>query len=146
MRSNRRRFLRGVGLAAIGAAAVATKPSFGQDATARAKPRGIAMTVGLNRLDPEHYPGARPLRGCINDSMAIFEISRLQKFACYKPLLDEKATAASVLEGIRNAARELKAGDLFLIQVLRARRPGPRPQRRRSRRAGRDLVPVRPQC
>ena len=57
--------------------------------------------------------------------MAIFEIPRLQKFACYKPqglsfcpffLLDEKATAASVLEGIRNAARELKAGDLFLIQ------------------------------
>ena len=58
MRSNRRRFLRGVGLAAIGAAAVATKPSFGQGTTARAKPRGIAMTVGLNRLDPDHYPGA----------------------------------------------------------------------------------------
>jgi hypothetical protein len=72
------------------------------------------MTVGLNRLDPDHYPDARPLRGCINDSLAIFEISRLQKFTCYKPLLDEKATAASVLEGVRNAARELKAGDLFL--------------------------------
>ncbi|MBV8076028.1 MAG: caspase family protein [Planctomycetaceae bacterium] len=116
MRSNRRRFLRGVGLAALGAASVATKPAFAQGATARAKPRGIAMTVGLNRLDPDHYPGALPLRGCINDSIAIFELCRLQKFTCYKPLLNENATAASVLEGIRNAARELKAGDLFLIQ------------------------------
>src|SRR5512135_1946269 len=116
MRSHRRRFLQRVGLATVGAAAVANQPAFGQGATARAQPRGLAMTVGLNRLDPEHYPGAPPLRGCLNDSRAIFELSRLQKFSCYKPLLDEKATAASVLEGIRNAARELKAGDLFLIQ------------------------------
>ena len=46
----------------------------------RANHRGIAMTIGLNRVDSNTYPGAPPLRGCVNDAKDIYDIARLQGF------------------------------------------------------------------
>jgi hypothetical protein len=116
MRNNRRRFLKGAGLAAVMANAAAAGLATGQTTSTGVKRRGIAMTIGLNHVDLQHYPGAPPLRGCINDAKAINEIARLQRFECERPLVDQQATASAVIAGIRDAARELKSGDIFLIQ------------------------------
>ena len=113
MRSTRRHF---VGRAGLAAACVTTCPALGAGLQASTERRGIAMTIGLNRVGPHYGGGAPPLRGCVNDARDIHTIARLQKFECMAPLLDEQATSSAVMQGIRQAAKELKSGDIFLIQ------------------------------
>ena len=115
MKFARRGFLRGTGLAALVASGFLTNPGLAR-ATARAKARGIAMTIGLNRISPSAYPDAPELRGCINDAKAINEIARFAGFECAEPLLNEHATAKAVIDGIQKAAEDLKSGDILLIQ------------------------------
>ncbi len=112
---DRRRFLKGTGLAALGASGAVSNLGFAK-AAARANHRGIAMTIGLNRVSPSTYPGAPPLRGCVNDAKAINEIARMMGFESEEPLLNEQATAKAVIAGIQQAAKGLKSGDIFLIQ------------------------------
>jgi hypothetical protein len=111
MRRSRRYFLKSAGLTP--AAALGLRHVFGQSQDA--KKRGIALTIGLNRVSTDHYGSAMPLRGCVNDARDIFAIARGQQFECFEPLLDDKATRAEVITSIRQAANELQPGDLFLL-------------------------------
>ena len=77
--------------------------------------RGIAMTIGLNRVDRRHYGDAMTLRGCVNDANDMFAIARGERFECFEPLLDEKATRAEVSSNIEKAAEKLKPGDIFFV-------------------------------
>ena len=56
MRIARRGFLKGTGLAALGASGAVSNLGFAR-AAERANRRGIAMTIGLNRVSPSTYPG-----------------------------------------------------------------------------------------
>jgi hypothetical protein len=116
MKFARRGFLKRSGLAALGASGFPANLGFAKSA-AKANQRGIAMTIGLNRISPSAYPGAPELRGCLNDATAINEIARFAGFECAEPLLNEQATAKAIIDGIQKAARDLKSGDIFLIQV-----------------------------
>ena len=114
MRQSRRRFLTA---GAMGAAAAATclTPVFGQTPKDEKRRRGIALTIGLNRVDPKHYGADMALRGCVNDANDMFAIARDRKFECFEPLLDDKATCAEVASSIERAARELHSGDMFFL-------------------------------
>lgn len=114
MRSDRRRFLWDASLSVLGAGLVGSPAARGQDSGRR--PRGIAMTIGLNKIDKSHYGTDGALRGCVNDAQDINNIARLQKFECRPPLLNEQATRAAVTDGIGQAAKVLKKGDIFLLQ------------------------------
>lgn len=78
-------------------------------------PRGIALTIGLNRVDPVHYGDTMTLRGCVNDANDMFAITQGKRFECFEPLLDEKATRAEVSSTIKKAADELTSGDIFFV-------------------------------
>ena len=56
MRMGRRGFLGGTGLATLGAGGILANPA--PRAAARAGQRGIAMTIGLNRVSRVHIPAA----------------------------------------------------------------------------------------
>jgi len=76
---------------------------------------GVSLHIGLNSVDPAHYAGwSGPLNACEADAN---DLAALSKKAGIKPtvLLTKKGTRASVLAGIRAAAKRLKRGDFFLL-------------------------------
>lgn len=86
---------------------------------------GISLHIGVNILDPAGYPldppdedwpdgWDGPLHGCHTDAEAMYAIAKKQGFDA-RMLLSEDATAANVIAEIRKAAKQLKAGDTFLI-------------------------------
>jgi peptidoglycan hydrolase-like protein with peptidoglycan-binding domain len=79
--------------------------------------KGLSLHIGLNRVDPNAYPGIRVpvLRGCINDANDMRELARAQGFQTSPPLLDNAATSAAVSAAITNAANTLAPGDLFFL-------------------------------
>lgn len=114
MPASRRTFLKAAGLGAVAlSTGSACRQVEGEAAPREAK--GIAVTIGLNVVDPQHYGGAAPLRGCVNDANDISEIAADQGFDCKEPLLDAKATRKAVTAVIAGAANSLKAGDIFLL-------------------------------
>ena len=113
MRRARRQFLKAAALATM-AAGSNVCGVFGQEPAGR-KRRGIALTIGLNRVDSGHYGSPMPLRGCVNDARDLFAIARQRGFQCFDALTDDKATRAEVIGNIRTAAKELKSGDLFVL-------------------------------
>lgn len=77
--------------------------------------RGIGVAIGLNGVDPAHYSGwAGPLSGCEGDAEAIAQLGRSRGFDMAK-LLTPAATRAAVIAALDRGARELVAGDTFLI-------------------------------
>jgi hypothetical protein len=77
--------------------------------------RGIGVTIGLNAVDPAHYGGwAGPLRNCEADAAAIAQIGRSRGFEM-STLLTPAATRAAVISALERGARELAAGDMFLL-------------------------------
>ena len=79
------------------------------------KAMALSLHIGLNEVDPGHYEGWRgELTACEFDAkdMAALAASRGIKASV---LLTRKATRAAALKGIRQAAKALKAGDLFLL-------------------------------
>ena len=113
MATNRRDFLKA---ASLGAVALSAGSGFSQLASGAAPvAKGIAVTIGLNEVDPDHYGGPMRLRGCVNDANDISEIAADQGFDCKDPLLDAKATRTAVIAAIEGAANSLEAGDIFLL-------------------------------
>jgi hypothetical protein len=110
MELNRRCFLGSVGLASA-ATVMQAKTLFADDR----KRRGIALAIGLNRVDPDHYGDVAILRGCVNDANDVFKIARSQQFECFEPLLDADATRGNVISSIKKAATKLNSGDIFLL-------------------------------
>jgi hypothetical protein len=82
--------------------------------------KGLALNIGLNRVDPTHYQDAdgKPwdgaLSGCENDANDMRVLAQAQGMDG-PLLLNEAATSAAVTEAIRDAARRLQPGDLFFL-------------------------------
>ena len=84
-------------------------------AAASTRPKGISLHIGLNSVSADAYGGwDGPLAACefdANDMAAIAKAKGLKPAV----LLTKKATRASVLAGMRGAAKALKTGDLFFM-------------------------------
>lgn len=77
--------------------------------------KGLALTIGLNAVDPRHYAGwSGRLRACQADAHDMADIARSRKFTV-KRLLTRSATRRAVLAGIARAAASLRSGDFFLL-------------------------------
>jgi hypothetical protein len=84
-------------------------------AAAASQPRALSLHIGLNAVSGAAYEGWEgPLAACEFDAndMAALAQSKGMKASV---LLTRKATRAAVLAGMRSAAQELKAGDLFFL-------------------------------
>ncbi|MEZ0266309.1 MAG: caspase family protein, partial [Phycisphaerae bacterium] len=77
--------------------------------------QAIALCIGLNAVDPQHYAGwAGTLLGCEPDANDMTVIANGRGFATTK-LLTKAATRDAVLKQIRQAAGQLKNGGIFMI-------------------------------
>src|SRR6476661_504541 len=78
-------------------------------------PQGLALTIGLNSVDPAHYGGwSGELRACEADAEDMAEIAKSRLFTV-KTLLTASATRAKVISEITQAASALKSGDIFVL-------------------------------
>ena len=84
-------------------------------ATAAAKPKGLALNIGLNGVSAAAYGGwDGPLAACefdANDMAAVAKSKGMKATV----LLTKKATRANALAGMRDAAKACKSGDFFLL-------------------------------
>jgi hypothetical protein len=77
--------------------------------------KGLALTIGLNAVDPRHYEGwSGELNACEADADDIKNVARSQKFKV-QTLLTKQATRSGVLGSIARATKVLKAGDIFVL-------------------------------
>jgi metacaspase-1 len=77
---------------------------------------GISLHIGLNRVDPDQYEGwDGQLTACEADAKDMVALAKKQKFKTSTLLLTKMATAGAVTQALQNAAKVLKAGDLFFL-------------------------------
>lgn len=77
--------------------------------------KGLALTIGLNAVNPKHYAGwAGELNACEADAADMADIAASKGFTV-KTLLTKKATRAGVTKEFKKAASALKAGDIFMV-------------------------------
>jgi len=78
-------------------------------------PKGLALTIGLNAVDPKHYAGwDGALNACEADADDMADIAGTRKFTV-KTLLTKSATREKVTAEVKSAAKVLKAGDIFML-------------------------------
>lgn len=78
-------------------------------------PKGTALTIGLNAVDPKHYGGwSGELNACEADAHDMADIAKSKGFEV-KTMLTKAATRASVMKEITSTAKALKSGDIFLL-------------------------------
>jgi metacaspase-1 len=77
--------------------------------------KGHSLHLGLNRIDPVFYGSDFPLLGCHNDAHAMHDLAGMRGFAKRTVLLDDKATRGALIDHVLDAAKVLKAGDMFLL-------------------------------
>ena len=78
-------------------------------------PKGLALAIGLNSVNPKHYGGwSGDLNACEADAEDMANISKSGKFKV-KTLLTKAATRKNVVAEISKAAKTLKAGDIFML-------------------------------
>lgn len=77
--------------------------------------KGLALTMGLNLVDPKHYGGwSGELNACEADAEDMASIAKSKRFEV-KTLLTRAATRTQVTRSILNAAKKLKSGDIFML-------------------------------
>ena len=77
--------------------------------------KGISLHIGLNSVDPQRYEGwSGPLNACEADANDMADLAQAGSFSCTK-LLTKRATREAVLNGIGDAAKNLKSGDIFFL-------------------------------
>lgn len=77
--------------------------------------KGMALTIGLNAVDPYHYDGwSGYLAACENDAIDYAEIAKSKNFQV-KTLLTKEATRENVINEISKATTTLEAGDFFML-------------------------------
>jgi hypothetical protein len=77
--------------------------------------KGLALTMGLNLVDPKHYGGwSGELNACEADAKDMASIAKSKRFEV-KTLLTKAATRTQVTRSILNAAKKLKSGDIFML-------------------------------
>lgn len=75
----------------------------------------MALTIGLNSVDPEHYDGwSGKLASCEFDAVDYAEIAKSRNFQV-KTLLTKEASRANVINEISTAANTLETGDIFML-------------------------------
>ena len=78
-------------------------------------PKGLFLSVGLNRVDPAAYGGwSGPLTACEADARDVADIATAMGHNG-DLLLTAAATRSVVLQKISAAALTLSAGDLFVL-------------------------------
>jgi hypothetical protein len=76
---------------------------------------GIALTIGLNAVDPQHYAGwSGELNACEADAEDMAAIGASCRFKV-DTLLTKAATRGAVKKKLGDAARTLKGGDILLL-------------------------------
>lgn len=77
--------------------------------------KGIALAIGLNSVDPNHYAGwSGPLNACEADAEDMTLISKAKGFKTVMLLTDE-AKRDQVIDEIERAATQLSTGDIFML-------------------------------
>jgi hypothetical protein len=77
--------------------------------------RGHSLHIGLNVVDDAAYgTPIQPLSGCVNDANSMTALATSQGFST-TTLVDRQGTSQNILDGIAQAAGELRAGDFFLL-------------------------------
>lgn len=77
--------------------------------------QGISLHIGLNSVDPKHYQGwDGKLAACEYDAKDMTALAKKRGFAT-ETLLTKQGTSAAVVAGIKNAAKKLSKGDMFLL-------------------------------
>jgi metacaspase-1 len=75
----------------------------------------MSLHIGLNAVDPTHYAGwSGPLAACEFDAKDMAKIAQGRQMAATL-LLTRNATRDAVLGSLRDAARNLRSGDFFLL-------------------------------
>jgi metacaspase-1 len=78
-------------------------------------PTGVALTIGLNMVDPKHYQGwDGQLTACEADAKDMADIAQSKGFKV-TTLLTKDAKREAVLKAISSAAKALKSGDIFML-------------------------------
>lgn len=76
---------------------------------------GLAITIGLNSVDPAHYGGwSGDLCACEFDANDMAAIAQSQGFRV-STLLTQAATRQAVLDSLRQAAQTLQSGDILML-------------------------------
>lgn len=76
---------------------------------------GLSLHIGLNEIDPAHYGSSGKLNACEFDAEAMQGIAEGCGFAGRTYLNGRTGTRAALIAGIEDAARQLRAGDIFLL-------------------------------
>ena len=78
-------------------------------------PKGRAILIGLNSVNPAHYDGwSGPLNACEADAESMREIAKAQGLTV-TALLTKKATRDNVTKALAAAAKTLGDGDFLLL-------------------------------
>lgn len=83
--------------------------------------KGISLHIGVNHVDPNEYedengdPWDGALDACEFDAKDMLAMAKKCGFSSSSILRSEQATAAAVRAAIGDAAKKLKAGDIFLL-------------------------------
>lgn len=77
--------------------------------------KGMALTIGLNAVDPVHYRGwSGVLNASESDASAYANLAKSKNYEV-TTLLTKDATREKVISEISRAANTLKAGDIFIL-------------------------------
>jgi len=110
--SSRRTFLAEAGV--VGAA-IALSTSRASEPPPSRRPKGLALGVGLNRVDPGHYDGwDGELGGSENDAVDMMSLAQRNGFTT-RLLKSQQCTRNGVIQSIADAANGLNAGDIFFF-------------------------------
>jgi metacaspase-1 len=86
-------------------------------------PKGIALTIGLNSVDPKHYGGwSGDLVACEADAEDMAEIAQSKGFTVTR-LLTKQATRSQVINEVNKAATSLQTGDIFMLRIVNLIKP-----------------------
>ena len=79
-------------------------------------PKGHALVIGINRVNPNHYSGwDGALDVCEADANKITAYLKKQKFGSIAKLLTKEATRPNVISALDNIATKSTAGDLVVV-------------------------------
>jgi hypothetical protein len=79
-------------------------------------PKGHALVIGINRVDPNHYDGwDGALKVCEADANKMAAYLKKQKFSSITKLLTKEATRANVISALDSLAAKSNTGDLVVV-------------------------------
>lgn len=79
------------------------------------EPKGIALTIGLDFIDQDFYGTDGKLGGCVNDAREVAKVASALGYDVRTSLTNERATTSAFKLAVESIARELTAGDIFLL-------------------------------